>query len=166
MSPKFAPPGRTTKERWPHEAAEASDLASTSSRVVLGGVLGVFLVPLSIRDWFVAIPWLIALVLGILIFLTIAVRNTSGVWSHRLATVWEIAAWILAAGALGVVIDVISLALCDDACRVALREGGRGSGGFGLQYLLLVSGSIGIAWLNGRLSKVLRRRTTVTATGR
>ena len=56
MSPRSRPAGKTFKERWPHEVEETRYFASTSYAVVVGGVLGVLLVPLAIWDAASAAP--------------------------------------------------------------------------------------------------------------
>ena len=67
MSPRFRPPGKTFKERWPHEVEETRYFASTSYAVVVGGVLGVLLVPLAIWEAASAAPLAAAgIVLGLL----------------------------------------------------------------------------------------------------
>ena len=134
MPPGFRPPGKTFKERWPQEAEETRYFASTTYAVVLGGVLGVLLVPV-----------------------TIAISRVPGTGRRWLALAWKVGVWVLAAGALGLVVESMASAMCDEACRTALPN--TPTWPLLITYAVLVVGSIGIAILADRGGNALRRRT-------
>jgi hypothetical protein len=158
MSPRFRPPGKTFKERWPQEAEETRYFAATSYAVVLGGVLGVLAVPLTIWAEVSAAPIALVVVLAILAFITVAIPRVRGSARRWLALAWKIVAWVLAAAAVGLIVETLALAMCDETCRAALGPG-KGASGMLFAYALLVAGSIGIAIAVDRLGNSLRRRT-------
>ena len=157
MSPRFRPPGKTFQERWPHEAEETRYLASTSYAVVVGGVLGVLLVPFALWEAVSAAPLAVAgLILGLLGVTAILL----GVATHGrrwLALVWKVGVWLLGAAVLGMAIDVIVTKLCSGACGTT--ESVRRTSPLVFTYALLVAGSVGIAYLADRAGNALRRRT-------
>jgi hypothetical protein len=156
MSPRFRPPGKTFKERWPHEVEETRYFASTSYAVVVGGVLGVLLVPLAIWQVASAVPLAAAgIVLGLLgITATLLGAATPG--RRWLALIWKSGAWLLGAVVLGLAVESIAVALCANGCGTAASM--RRTSPL-LTYLPLVAGSIGIAYLADRAGNALRRRT-------
>ena len=164
MSPRFRPPGKTFKERWPHEVEETRFFASTSYAVVLGGVLGVLLVPFAIRGALAAAPLTIAVIVGLLALVTVAMSRVPDAGRRWLALAWKIGVWVLAAGALGLVVEGMASAMCDQACAAALPR--RTTSPFLVTYAVLVAGSIGIAVLADRSGNALRRRTPSPTTPR
>jgi hypothetical protein len=120
MSPRFRPPGKTFQERWPHEVEETRYFASTSYAVVLGGVLGVLLVPFAIRAALAAAPLAIAVIFGVLVLVMFAMSRVPHNGRRWLALAWKIGVWVLAAGALGLVVEGLASAMCDEACAAAL----------------------------------------------
>jgi CDP-diglyceride synthetase len=155
MSPRYRPPGKTFKERWPHEVEETRYFASTSYAVVIGGVLGVLLVPLAIWDAASAAPLAAAgIVLGLL-GITATLLGVATPGRRRLALIWKSGAWLLGAAVLGLVVESIAMAFCGDLCGTAAA--GRRPSPL-LTYLPLVAGSIAIAYLADRAGNALRRR--------
>ena len=162
MSPRFRPPGKTFKERWPHEVEETRYLASTTSASVTGGILGLLGVPLFIWDRVSMAPIAFAITLGILALITFAIPRVPATARRWLTLAWKIVAWALAATVIGLVVEAAAGAMCDDACRAALVPG-KGGSGMLLTYVLLVTGSIGSAILVDRLGNDLRRRSATRA---
>jgi len=156
MSPRFRPPGKTFKERWPHEVEETRYFASTSYAVVLGGVLGVLLVPFAVRAALAATPLAIAVIVGLLVLITVAISWVPEAGRRWLALAWKVGVWVLAAGALGLVVEGLASAMCDQACAAALPQ--RATSPLLVTYAVLVVGSIGIAILADRGGSALRRR--------
>ena len=164
MSPRFRPAGRTFKERWPHEAEETRYLAATSYAVVVGGVLGVLTVPIWLLDGFSAFPLVPAGIVALLVLIPMMMTRAPATARRWFALAWKIGAWIIGATVLGLVVDTVTTAMCDDACRANVAPGTRPSGLL-LAYALLVIGSIGVATLVDRAGNELRRRTRAAVTG-
>ena len=165
MPPRFRPAGKTFKERWPHEAEETRYLAATSYAVVLGGVLGVLTVPIWLLDGFSAYPLIAGAVVSLLVLIPAAMSRAPAGARRWLALAWKIGAWVIGAAALGLVVDTVTTAICDAACRASVAPQSRPSGML-LAYALLVAGSIGVALLVDRAGNELRRRTRrAAATG-
>ena len=158
------PPGKTFKERWPHEVEETRYLASSSYAVVLGGVLGVFMVPVILSYWLVAIPLAAAVVLASVALIPLTIARTPR--AHRwLALAWKIGAWVIGAALLGVVVDTLTLAICGEACRATVIPM-RQPPGLLLSYGLVVVGSVVRALGVARVGIALRRRAILaTAPG-
>jgi hypothetical protein len=156
MSPRSRPPGKTFKERWPHEAEETRYFAATSYAVVVGGVLGVMLVPFGIWHTFMAVPALGPSIAGIVALVTFALIRPTAPGRRWLALAWKIGTWVLAAGALGLVVEGLASAMCDATCVTALPT--RSASPVLITYAALVVGSIGIAVLADRGGNALRRR--------
>jgi hypothetical protein len=156
MSPRFRPPGKTFKERWPQDAEETRYFASTSYAVVVGGVLGVLLVPLAIWEAAVAAPLGAAgVVLGLLgITLTLLGAATPG--RRWLALTWKAGFWLIGAAVVGLAVESIVEASCNGGCGTA--AGVKRTSPLIITYLLLVAGSVGIAYLADRGGNALRRR--------
>lgn len=164
MSPRSRPLGKTFKERWPHEVEETRYLASTTYAVVLGGVAGVFLVPLMISSWLYTLPVLVVLIAGLVAVATLAIPRTAGEGRRWLTLAWKIGAWVLAAGALGLATEAILLGRCDGDCAAAF--GNRRPTPLGIPYALIVAGSAGAAFVIDRVGNALRRRTPSPASPR
>ncbi len=165
MSPLFRPAGKTFKERWPHEVEETRYLAATSYAVVLGGLLGVLTVPIWLLDGFSAFPLVAGTVVGLLVLIPALMTRAPTSAQRWLALAWKIGAWVVGAAALGLVVDTVTLGMCDDACRASVAPRSRPSGLL-LAYALLVAGSIGVALLADRAGNEIRRRTRrAAATG-
>ncbi len=165
MSPRFRPPGKTFKERWPQEAEETRYLAATSYAVVLGGLAGLIMVPLMVSSWFFTLPLLVAIVVALVVGLTVVMPRASAGARRWLSLAWKIGAWVLAAGALGFVIEAIALGMCGDACRTVI-EANRRPAPLGIPYALMVAGAIGIAIVVDRAGNALRRRAPSLAAPR
>jgi hypothetical protein len=157
MSPRFRPPGKTFKERWPQDAEETRYLAASATAPVVGGILGLFGVPLGIWDQVSSFPMALVILLGIAALITLAIPRAPAATRRWVTLAWKITAWVLAAAVVGLVVESIARAMCDDSCRVALRPG-KGSFGMMFTYILLVAGSIGSAVLVDRYGNALRRR--------
>lgn len=157
MSPRFRPVGKTFKERWPQEAEETRYLAATSYAVVLGGVLGVLTVPLLIWGALATAPILIGAVVAVLVAIPLMMSRATGAAPRWLALAWKIAAWVAGAAVLGMLVETLVLAMCDEACRAALAPGS-GPSGMLLTYALLVVGSVALAIGADRGGNALRRR--------
>ena len=157
MSPRFRPPGKTFKERWPQEAEETRYFAATTYAVVVGGALGAILVPFGICHTFIAVPILGPGIAVLLALVTIALTRMTVPGRRWLALAWKIGAWVLAAGALGFAVEGLIDAMCDEACRLAMAEG-RSRSPVILTYAILVAGSAGLAILADRGGNALRRR--------
>ena len=165
MSPRIRPAGRTFKERWPQEAEETRYLASTTYAVVAGGVLGLFMVPLIVSGLLSTVPMAFAVVAALLVAVTFAIPRATGAGRRWLTLAWKIGAWVLAAAALGLAIEWLTLARCDEVCRAA-RDASIRPSPLGFNFLLLVAGSIGIAIVVDRAGNALRRRTPSPASPR
>jgi hypothetical protein len=164
MSPRFRPPGKTFKERWPHEAEETRYLASTTYAVVVGGVLGVLLVPFAIWKAAAAAPLVVALVLGLLALIAIVLLRALAPGRRWLALAWKIGVWLLGAAALGLVVDSMVVELCHGACGTGASVSRTSP--LLITYALLVVGSVGIAIVADRSGNALRRRTPGLASPR
>ena len=151
------PPGKTFKERWPHEVEETRYLASSSYAVVLGGVLGVFMVPVMLSYWLVAVPLAAAVVLVIVALVPLTIARTPPPAHRWLALAWKIGAWVIGAALLGVVVDTVTLAVCGEACR-AMAVTVRQPPGLLLSYGMVVIGSVVLALAVDRVGNTLRRR--------
>jgi hypothetical protein len=165
MSPRFRPPGRTLKERWPQDAEETRYFAATSYAVVVGGILGVLTVPLTISATLSAAPVAFAAVAAVLVAIAIAISRASSSGARWLALAWKIGAWVLGAAALGLVVEVTALAMCDETCRGSLAQARR-TMPLLLTYAVLVVGSVGIAILVDRWGNALRGRAQRPASPR
>ena len=108
------PPGKTFKERWPHEVEETRYLASSSYAVVLGGV------PVILSYWLAAIPLAAAVVLASVALIPLTIARTPPRAHRWLALAWKIGAWVIGAALLGVVVDTLTLAICGEACRATV----------------------------------------------
>jgi hypothetical protein len=157
MSPRFRPPGRTFKERWPHEVEETRYLAATSYAVVLGGLLGVLTAPLGLWHALAAVPLGAGIIVAVLVMIPVAMTRAPAGTHRWLALAWKIGAWVIGACLIGLVVDTITLAMCDEACRATVAPASRPSGLL-LSYLLLVAGSIGLALVVDRAGNEIRRR--------
>ena len=156
------PPGKTFKERWPHEVEETRYLASSSYAVVLGGVLGVFMVPVMLSYRLAAIPLAVVVMLAIVALVPLTIARVPPAAHRWLALAWKIGAWVLGAAVLGVVVDTLTLAFCGEACRataVALRQ----PPGLLLSYGVVVVGSVVLALAVDRVGNTLRRRAVQAA---
>ncbi len=156
MSPRFRPPGRTFKERWPQEAEETRYFAATTYAVVVGGVLGVVLVPVLIWEVFSRDPAAIVVPLGLLVVVTFAIGLVGSAPRRWLTLVWKISAWILGAAAVGLAFESVTFAICDGSC-ISAAAPGRTPSGLLIVYALQVVGSVGVAVLVA-LVIVLRHR--------
>ena len=164
MSPRFRPPGRTFRERWPHEVEETRYLASTTYAVVVGGVLGVFLVPFAIWEAASSAPLAVAgIVLGLLAVMA-TLLGTLGPGRRWLALAWKIGVWVLGAALLGLVIELMVTGFCAGGCSSAVSV--VRTTPVIITYALLVAGSIGIAFVADRSGNALRRRTRSPASPR
>ena len=159
------PPGKTFKERWPHEVEETRYLASSSYAVVLGGVLGVFMVPVILSYWLAAIPPAAAVVLASVALIPFTIARTPPRAHRWLALAWKIGAWVIGAALLGVVVDTLTLAICGEACRATVIPM-RQPPGLLLSYGLVVVGSVVLVLVVDRVGNALRRRAVqATALG-
>ena len=159
MSPRFRPPGKTFKERWPQEAEETRYFAATSYAVVVGGVLGLLAVPLTIWAEISAAPIAFVILLGIVALIAVAIPRAPAVARRWLALGWKVGAWVLAAAGVGLLVESFALAMCDESCRAALGPG-KGASGMLFVYAVLVAGSAGIAIAVDRFGNSLRRRAS------
>lgn len=118
MTRETAPPGKTFKERWPHDASEREYLAAPFVPVVLGGLAGLFAVPALLAQLFLAMPLPVAGVVGIALGVTtVAIARATARPARWVVRVWKLAAWIGAAIALGLLVTAVGSALCDgSAC--------------------------------------------------
>lgn len=157
MKPRFRPRGKTFKERWPQEVEETRFLAATTTAPVAGGLLGLFGVPLIVWGQVASAPILFAILLGIFGLITLAIPRVPAGVRRWLTLAWKVTGWTIAAGVVGLVVESIAGAMCDDRCRLALGPG-KGAPGMLLTYILLVAGSIGAAILVDRYGNELRRR--------
>jgi hypothetical protein len=98
----------------------------------------------------------VAIVLSVIVLVMVAIPRVHGPGRDLLTKVWKIGAWVLAAGALGLVFDSIMQAMCDGLCGATLP--GQGRRPSLLVYVPLVAGTIGITWLVDRAGDALRRR--------
>lgn len=118
MSRYTPPPGDTFEERWPDEAAEREWLAGPWIPIVVGGVAGLFGVPLMlaalVRGQTVGTLAVLFVVLGLA---TLGMAWTGGGlrrWSGR---VWRLVAWSILAAGLGFLLGIAADGLCQDLCE-------------------------------------------------
>ncbi len=163
MSPRFRPPGRTFKERWPQEAEETRYFAATTYAVVVGGVLGVLLVPVGIWSVFSRDPLAFVIILGLLVMVTFAIGLVGAAPRRWLTLAWKIGAWVLGAAAVGLTFESIAFAICGEAC-LASNPPSRPPPGMMIAYALQVAGSVGVAILADRRGNALRRRASSLVT--
>lgn len=162
MSPRFRPPGRTLKERWPQEAEERRYFAATTYAVVLGGLLGLVMAPLALWRFFSVTPMALAVIVALLILVTLVIGRMDERGRRWLALAWKIGAWVVAATALGFVFESIAFAICGDGCRATSPR--MPPSGLLLTYALQLVGSVGIALLADRWGNALRRRPSSLVT--
>jgi FtsH-binding integral membrane protein len=165
MPPGFRPPGRTLKERWPQEAEERRYFAATTYAVVVGGLLGLLTVPFWISALLSGAPWLVVVLLAALIAIAVTISRANAASARWLALAWKVGAWVVGAAALGLVLEAIGLAICNETCRGSLAAA-RGTVPLLLIYAVLVAGSAGIAILADQWGNALRRRAPRPATPR
>lgn len=157
MPPRFRPPGKTLKERWPQDAEETRYFAATSYAVVLGGILGALTIPFTIQAALSAVPAVAGIMIAALVAIMIAISRATATGARWLALTWKVGVWVLGAAALGLLVESAALAMCDEACRGSLAEAKR-TMPLLLMYAVLVVGSVGIAILADRWGNALRRR--------
>jgi hypothetical protein len=165
MPPGFRPPGRTLKERWPQEAEERRYFAATTYAVVVGGVLGVLTVPFTISALLAEAPVVVAVLMAALIAIAGTISRATATGARWLALAWKVGAWVVGAAALGLVLEAVGLAMCNETCRGSLAAA-RGTVPLLLIYAVLVAGSAGIAILADQWGNALRRRAPRAAAPR
>jgi len=165
MPPRFRPPGRTLKERWPQEAEERRYFAATTYAVVVGGILGVLTVPFTVSAVLTDLPAVAAVLIAGLIAIMVTISRANATGARWLALAWKIGAWVVGAAVLGVVLEAVGLAMCNETCRGSLAAA-RGTVPLLLIYAALVVGSAGIAIVADQCGNALRRRAPRTAAPR
>ena len=158
MAPHGKPPGKTFNERWPDEVADSNYLAGPWFLFILAGLLGFLGVPLILGRGVLIAPLLFVGIFALFMVVTIALNRATGRRRRLLARAWKVGAWIFAAAALGLAIDLVSRSLCDDACRAAALEDPMRSPPALLTYLMLIGGTAVITILVDRWGTNLRRR--------
>lgn len=159
MSPRFRPPGKTFKERWPHEAEETRYFAATMYAVVVGGVLGVLMVPVVIWEVLSGTPLAFAIVVGLLGVVTMSIGLLGGAGRRWLTLAWKIGAWVVGAAAVGLAFESVVIAICGEAC-LASNPRSRPPLGIMIAWALQVVSSVGVASLADRWGNALRRRAS------
>jgi len=118
MAPETAPPGKTFEERWPDDASSADYLAGPWIPVALGGLAGLLGLPILL--WAAArtnpVPFLVV-VGGTILVMTVLAMRLGRKGRRRALSVWKIAGWALVAAVGGLVVTVLSDAICDVACQ-------------------------------------------------
>ena len=165
MSPRFRPPGRTLKERWPEDAEERRYFAATSYAVVVGGILGILTVPFTISALLSDAPVVAAILIAALLAIAVTISRANATGARWLALAWKMGAWVIGAAALGLVVEAAGLAMCNETCRGSLGAA-RHTVPLLLIYAVLVAGSAGIAILADQLGNALRRRAPRAAAPR
>jgi hypothetical protein len=165
MPPRFRPPGRTLKERWPQDAEERRYFAATTYAVVVGGILGLLTVPFKISGLLSEAPAAVAVLIAALLAIAVTISRANATGARWLALAWKIGAWVVGAAALGLVVEAAGLAMCNEACRGSLAAA-RGTVPLLLIYGVLVAGSAGIAILADQWGNALRRRAPRPASPR
>ena len=165
MPPGFRPPGRTLKERWPQEAEERRYFAATTYAVVVGGILGLLTVPFTVSSVLADAPAVAALLVAALLAIALTISRANATGARWLALAWKIAAWVVGAAALGLILEAVGLAMCNETCRGSLAAA-RGTVPLLLIYAVLVVGSAGIAILADQWGNALRRRAPRAAAPR
>jgi hypothetical protein len=155
--PKVSPPGKTLKERWPHEAEDRRYFAATSYAVVVGGLLGVLTVPLIIwQELTAAPPQAFTLAVGLMLALGIAIPYVPEPARRWLTLVWKVGAWAAGAALVAALVETTVAALCDEACQAI--PAGMQRPPVLIAYVVLVAGSIVAAIFADRTGNDLRRR--------
>jgi hypothetical protein len=157
MPPRFRPPGRTLKERWPQDAEERRYFAATSYAVLVGGILGVLTIPFTISALVSDAPVVAAVLIAALLAIAVTISRANETGARWLALAWKIGAWVVGAAVLGLLVEAVGLAMCNETCRGSLAEAKR-TLPLLLTYALLVAGSAGIAILADRWGNALRGR--------
>ena len=120
MTRETAPPGKTFEERWPDDAAEREWLAGPWVPVILGGFGGLIGLPMLLASLVVAggLPAVIvvAVTLGLATLLLI---RTGGGMQRAVGRLWRLVAWLALAAALGLLLGLVTAALCDATCAPA-----------------------------------------------
>ncbi|MEA2612248.1 MAG: hypothetical protein QOI52_207 [Chloroflexota bacterium] len=165
MSPRFRPPGRTLKERWPADAEERRYFAATTYAVVVGGLLGILTVPFTVSALLSDAPAVGAVLIAALVAIAVTISRANATGARWLALAWKIGVWVLGAAALGLVVEAVGLAMCNETCRGSLAAA-RGTVPLLLTYAVLVAGSAGIAILADQWGNALRRRAPRSAAPR
>ena len=165
MPPGFRPPGRTLNERWPQEAEERRYFAATTYAVVVGGILGVLTVPFTVTALLSEAPLVAAVLIAALLAIAVTISRVDATRARWLALAWKIGAWVVGAAALGLVVEAVGLAMCNETCLRSLAAA-RGTVPLILMYAVLVAGSAGIAILADQSGNALRRRAPRVASPR
>ena len=165
MSPRFRPPGRTLKERWPEDAEERRYFAATSYAVVVGGILGILTVPFTISALLSDAPVVAAILIAALLAIALTISRANATGARWLALAWKIGAWVVGAAVLGLIVEAVGLAMCNETCQRPLAAA-RGTVPLLLTYAVLVAGSAGIAILADQWGNALRRRAPRPASPR
>ncbi|HYH91844.1 MAG TPA: hypothetical protein VD763_01700 [Candidatus Saccharimonadales bacterium] len=162
MSGQTSPPGKTFEERWPDDVAEANFLAGPWIPVALGGLAGLFGVPVLLSGLLrgQTVPFLI-IVIGALALASYAVPRTGGKARRRLLSLWKVAAWVLLASGAGILIGWISVAVCDAACAAGTSTTDR-TIPTGIVFITTVAASVGLAMAVDRMGHRLPRREPAT----
>ena len=165
MSPRFRPPGRTLKERWPQDAEERRYFAATTYAVVVGGILGILTVPFTISALLSESPAVAAVLVAALVAIAVTISRANATGARWLALAWKIGAWVVGAAALGLIVEAVGLAMCNETCRGSLSAA-RHTVPLLLTYAVLVAGSAGIAILADQWGNALRGRALRPASPR
>jgi hypothetical protein len=165
MPPRFRPPGRTLKERWPQEAEERRYFAATTYAVAVGGILGLLTVPFTVSALVSEAPAVAAVILAALLAIAVTISRANVTAARWLALAWKIGAWVIGAAALGLIVEAAGLAMCNETCRGSLGAA-RGTVPLLLIYAVLVAGSAGIAIVADQWGNALRRRAPRAASPR
>jgi hypothetical protein len=159
MSGQTSPPGRTFEERWPDDVAQANYLATPWVPIALGGLAGLFALPIVIAGWATALS--IGTVLGLaLVFtlLTLVTARTSGALQTWLLRLWRLVAWIGLATVVGLGSIVLTSVACDEtSCSIGRQIGERPIPSV-LVFALTVAGSVLAAVAVDRTSRRLTVR--------
>jgi hypothetical protein len=147
MSRETKPPGRTFEERWPHDAAEADYLAGPWVPIALGGLAGLFGLPLVLGAILVTAPLpYLGIVGGALALSTYAVLGWTGRGQRRVARLWRLSAWLLMAAVAGLLLAILVDALCSDvACREASPLEGPRAIATVITTIAVIGTSVGLA---------------------
>ena len=156
MSGQSSPPGSTFEERWPHDAAEVGYMAGSWIPIVLGGLAGLFGVPLVAARLLTTWSFVAVLVLAaIAVLFTFAVLRSRGTFQVGLARAWRVVVWFGVTAVSGLVLLIVAGALCGAAtCTDVARFDMARLMPSMVVFALSVAGS---AWLAVAVDRAARR---------
>jgi hypothetical protein len=167
MGGPTSPPGRTFRERWPHDAATADWLARPFVPIVLGGVAGLLAAPVWLFSVTLSQPVVTIVVLAIAVITSILLDRSAGRPRAIVARGWRVSIWWLLMVALGWLLSLVGVAVCTgDLCTDTGTSDASWVGAALPIFVLTVAGStLGAVAIDRLGMRLARRRSAGTGVG-